>query len=190
MKFTKNNVHFIILALCAIHTWLLPTTYWDWQSIDIHDTHFPASFQWGTTMLSHEVNGYAKASTWHAWQNHYKNDGQPFTTTRSENPTFHAQNYKNDIQLLKKLGVNTHCFSIDWSAIEPEQGVFNEIELQRYADFCDELILNNITPIAILKDPCDPLWFGYLGRFEQEKNIYLFERYCLKIYDTLRHKVD
>src|SRR5436190_13579991 len=191
MKHTKiSSYFFLIAALFTSNFTLLPTTYWDWQSIDIHDTHFPASFQWGTTMLSHEVNGYSKTSTWYAWENHSKSNGLPFTTTRSGNPTHHAQNYKYDIQLMKEMGLTTHCFSIDWSLIEPEQGVFNEEELQRYADFCDELIYNNITPMAILKDPCDPLWFGYLGGFEQEKNIYLFERYCLKVYQALRGKVD
>jgi beta-glucosidase len=181
------NITLLLLFQCTI----LPTTYWKWHNINMYDVQFPASFEWGLTTLAYEVEGYAKTSTWHAWENHTNNyNNNAFTKTRSGNPTAHAQNYKEDIRLMKEMGITTYCFSLDWSKIEPEQGCFDETVLQYYTDLCDELIKNNISITIILKDYCDPLWWGYIGGFEYEKNIYLFERYCLTMYKRLSTKVN
>jgi len=164
-----------ILSILILFTQctLLPTTYWKWQNINTHNIQFPQSFEWGLTTLGYETEGYAKTSTWYAWENHINYNGQPFTKTRSGNATNHADNYKEDIQLMKEMGITTYCFSIDWSRVQPEQGRFDEETLQYYINLCDELIANDIGVTIILKDYCDPLWWGYLGGFEYEKNIYL-----------------
>lgn len=192
MKYSKKNLLFSFIVALTQCT-LLPTTYWKWQDINIHTVQFPQSFEWGSTTLAYEAEGYGKNSTWYTWENHvgnYSNNNEPFTKTRSGNAVAHVENYKEDVRLMKEMGLNTYCFSIDWSRVEPEQGCFDEAVLQHYIDLCDELIKNNIGVTVILKDYCDPLWWGYLGGFEQEKNLYLFERYCLKMHELLGTKVD
>jgi len=190
----KKHIHHLLPIFLAVilipHTTLLPTTYWDWQSINTFNIQFPHNFMWGVTSLAPEVDGYSKTSTWYAWERQLKADGQPFAKTRSGKSIAFSQHYRDDIQLMKNMGLNTHCFSIDWSKVEPEEGYFDEAVLQHYQDVCDELIAHDITPIIIIKDLCDPLWFGYLGGFEHEKNIQFFERYCMKIYETLGTKTD
>ena len=184
-------VYFLFFCtFISVSSTIEATTYWNWHTIATNDTHFPQTFQWGTTTLAHEVEGYSKNSTWYAWEPYIKDDGQPFVMTRSGNAIHHTKNYKNDIQLMKKIGITTYCFSVDWSRIEPEQGLFDHSMLQYYDDFCHELVENNIKPFVILKAHCDPLWFGYLGGFEKEKNIYLFERYCLEVVKKLQLNVD
>ena len=191
MKPIKKILFLCNVFLLIIQCTILPTNYWKWQNINVYNVQFPASFEWGLTTLSYEVEGYAKTSTWYAWENHTNNyNNSAFTKTRSGNATAHAQHYKEDIRLMKEMGITTYCFSIDWSRVEPEQGHFDEAVLQYYADLCDELIKNDISITAILKDYCDPLWWGYLGGFEYEKNIYLFEHYCLKMYKLLGNKVN
>ena len=186
----KKQLIFFSLLLSSQTTLLPTTTYWKWHNLSVTNIHFPQSFEWGVTTLTHEVEGNAKTSTWYAWENNLKNNGQPFTTTRSGNGSAHAENYKADVQLMKEMGINTYCFSIDWSRIEPEQGRFNEAALQQCVDLCDELIANNIAITVVLKDYCDPLWWGYIGGFEHEKNISLFERYCSKMYEALGTRVN
>jgi len=192
MKQIQNILFYCNILILLTQCTLLPTTYWKWQNINLYNIQFPSSFEWGLTSLSYEVEGYSKSSTWYAWENHTSNynNNTPFTKTRSGNACAFVQNYKNDIQLMKEMGITTYCFSIDWSRVEPEQGHFDETVLQYYQDFCDELNKNGIHVTVILKDYCDPLWWGYLGGFEYEKNIYLFERYCLKIYQLLNTRVD
>jgi beta-glucosidase len=187
MKHIKK-ISCIILTLA--HFTLLPTTYWKWQDINISNIQFPASFEWGLTTLSYETEGYAKTSTWYTWENQTNMQGKPFTTSRSENGVAHLNNYKEDVQLMKEMGITTYCFSLDWSRIEPEQGHFDETVLQQYRDLCDELVAHNIAITVILKDYCDPLWWGYIGGFEYEKNIQIFERYCLKMYEVFSNRIN
>ena len=141
MKQTKKTTLLYILVITLIHATLLPkTTYWKWQNINTHAVKFPASFEWGLTTLAYETDGYAKSSTWYAWENHTGNNtSTPFTKTRSGNAAAHTQNYQEDVQLMKEMGITTYCFSLDWSRIEPEQGYFDEAMLQYYGDLCDEL---------------------------------------------------
>ena len=187
----KFNLCAYILAniILLIHVTAFSTTYWNWQSIDIHQIQFPSHFMWGVTNLTPEIDGYAKTSTWYAWEKQLKANGQPFSHTRSGSAAAHTQHYKEDVQLIIDMGLSTYCFSIDWSRIEPEEGYFDDAAIQYYIDLCDELVAHDIMPIAVLKDYCDPLWFGYLGGFEQEQNINFFERYCVKMYKALGSKV-
>src|SRR5579871_2352851 len=160
----KKHIHHLLPIFLAViltpHTTLLPTTYWDWQSINTFNIQFPHNFMWGVTSLAPEVDGYSKTSTWYAWERQLKADGQPFAKTRSGKSIASSQHYGDDIQLMQDMGLNTHCFSIDWSKVEPEEGYFDEEVLQHYQDVCNELIAHDITPIIIIKDLCDPLWFG------------------------------
>src|SRR5438445_2857868 len=191
MKHIKKILSFWSIAILLTQSTLLATTYWKWQNINMYNVQFPTSFEWGLTTLSYEAEGYSKTSTWYAWENHVgNNNNQPFTKTRSGKAAAHSENYKDDVRLMKEMGITTYCFSIDWSRVEPEQGRFDETVLQYYTDLCDELTKNNISITAILKDYCDPLWWGYLGGFEDEKNIHLFERYCLKMYQLLGTRVN
>lgn len=164
------------------------TEYWNWQNIETQKIKFPKSFEWGTTAHAYEIEGNCTNNTWYAWEQHINNDGKPFAYERSGIACDQWNRYKQDIQLMAGMGLNTYCFSVEWSKIEPENGIFNEEALQHYADLCDELNKNDITPIIILKDRRDPLWFGYLGSFEKESNIAIFERYCLKVFETLKNK--
>jgi beta-glucosidase len=56
-------------------------------------------------------------------------------------------NYKEDVQLLKKLGIRTYRFSISWSRILPKgNGTINEKGLEFYSKLVDELLDNCIEP--------------------------------------------
>ena len=59
--------------------------------------------------------------------------------------------YKEDVQLLKNLGVSTYRMSISWSRIFPEgKGQLNPKGLDYYNRVIDELLANNITPYVTL----------------------------------------
>ncbi|XP_062010316.1 beta-glucosidase 24-like [Rosa rugosa] len=61
--------------------------------------------------------------------------------------------YKDDVQLLKNMGVDTYRFSMSWSRILPEgtiDGGINQEGIDFYNNFIDELIANGITPFVTL----------------------------------------
>ena len=86
----------------------------------------------------------------------------------------HWNKYPQDIQLMNKLGVNAYRFSVEWSKIEPSQGIIDYEVIKHYRNLCDSLIKNNITPVITLHHFTNPIWFENLGAFENENNIKYF----------------
>ena len=87
--------------------------------------------------------------------------------------------------MLKKFGLNSYRFSVEWSKIEPQQGCFDTNALNHYQDVCAELIRQGIKPVIGLHHYTDPCWFLDKGGFSDEKNIKFFVRFSSKIIDHL-----
>lgn len=90
-----------------------------------------------------------------------------------------------DIALLKELGVRSYRFSVDWSAVEPEQDKFDPKALEHYRSFCEALIEAGIEPMVTLHHFVHPEWFERLGGFEKEKNIAYFVRFSECVFRVL-----
>lgn len=59
--------------------------------------------------------------------------------------------YKEDVQLLKNLGVNSYRFSIAWTRILPAGiGQVNQAGIDYYNNVIDELLANGIEPTVTL----------------------------------------
>jgi beta-glucosidase len=84
---------------------------------------------------------------------------------------------EEDIKLLKVIGANAYRFGIEWSRIEPEEGIFNIKALDRYRKFIDLLIKNGIEPFITLHHFTNPIWFYKMGGWTNKKSVYYFERY-------------
>ncbi|CAN5129987.1 glycoside hydrolase family 1 protein [soil metagenome] len=93
--------------------------------------------------------------------------------------------YKEDIQLLKDMGVNSYRFSVEWSKIEPEAGVYDEAALNHYEDVCKELVANGIKPVITLYHYAEPNWFAQMDSFEKRENCKYFVNFCAKVYERL-----
>lgn len=73
---------------------------------------------------------------------------------------------------------NTAQISLDWSAIEPEEGVFHKIPLY-----------TTLKPMITLHSFKHPQWFLDKGGFEKEENIEYFVRYCKHVFSQLGDRV-
>lgn len=59
--------------------------------------------------------------------------------------------WREDVALMKEMGLNAYRFSISWSRVLPQgTGPVNETGLQFYRDLCDELLRNGIQPLVTL----------------------------------------
>lgn len=61
--------------------------------------------------------------------------------------------YKQDVKLMKELGVAAYRFSVAWSRVIPLGGKddpVNEKALRFYSDLVDELLTAGITPFATI----------------------------------------
>lgn len=73
--------------------------------------------------------------------------------------------YKDDVKILKELGVNSYRFSIAWTRVINEKNELNQKGLDYYINLCKELLKNNIKPLVTLYHWDMPKWLDDLGGF-------------------------
>jgi beta-glucosidase len=157
---------------------------WDWSKIEpikIEDLKFPEKFIWGVATSAHQVEGNCNCQ----WIDFEKKKN----LEQSANACEHITRYKEDIKLIKNLGVHAYRFSIEWSKIEPKEGQFNQEAINHYHNLIDNLIANNIIPVITLHHFTHPVWFEDKKGFEREENIKYFVRFSQKMFNEYSAKV-
>jgi len=117
------------------------------------ELRFPPGFVWGCATASYQIEGGAKEggrkpSVWDVFSH---TPGKTFNGDTGDvaDDSYHL--YKEDVRLLKNLGVGAYRMSIAWPRIFPEgKGEPNHIGLDYYERVIDELLANNITPYVTL----------------------------------------
>jgi beta-glucosidase len=156
--------------------------HWDWNSINTQAISFPQDFLFGVATSSYQVEG-GNVNVWDRWAQEGK------CSQAAGNACDHWNKYKEDVQLIKNVHANAYRFSVEWSRIEPQEGIFDESALDHYATVCDELLAHGIAPIITIHHYNDPIWFLDLGGFEKEENIQYYVRFAKKLIDRLHDKV-
>jgi beta-glucosidase len=114
---------------------------------------FPDGFRWGTATSSYQVEG-APAEEGRGpsiWDVFGRTPGRIKDGTTGENGVDHFHRYKEDVALMKGLGVRTYRFSIAWSRVFPDGvGKPNPQGLAFYDRLIDELLRAGIEPWATL----------------------------------------
>jgi beta-glucosidase len=114
---------------------------------------FPTGFLWGCATAAYQIEGAANEDGRgpSVWDTFSHTPGKTFhgDTGDVADDSYHL--YKEDVKLLKNLGVKVYRFSISWSRIFPDgTGQPNEKGLAYYQRVVDELLANNIEPYITL----------------------------------------
>ena len=99
--------------------------------------------------------------------------------------------YEEDFDLFQEMGFNAYRFSIDWSRLMSEEGVYNEEGFLFYERFIKALIARGMTPIPTLYHFEMPVFLHerYNG-FASRKVVDIFVELCKKIVDRYCDLVD
>ncbi len=143
------------------------------------DLDFPEGFVFGTATSAHQVEGDNRFNDWWEWEERGR-------VPRSGRACGHWQLYKEDIELMAKLGYRGYRFSVEWSRLYPQEGVFNEEALERYSEIVELLRSKGIEPIVTLHHFTNPAWFNRRGSWLREDNVNYFLDFVSKVADTLR----
>ncbi|NYG44093.1 beta-glucosidase [Bradyrhizobium sp. IAR9] len=114
---------------------------------------FPKDFLWGTATSSYQIEGAVDEdgrgkSIWDIFS-HIPGKIEDGSTGDRANE--HYRRYKEDVALIKALGVKAYRFSIAWPRVFPEGfGQPNAKGLDFYDRLVDELLANGIEPYATL----------------------------------------
>lgn len=101
----------------------------------------------------------------------------------------HYHRWKDDVALIKKMGLKSYRFSISWSRVMPSEGVVNQKGLQFYSDLVDELIKNGIEPLVTIFHWDTPVWVYKKGGWLSKKIIPLFAEYTKAVVEKLSDRV-
>lgn len=101
----------------------------------------------------------------------------------------HFHRVKEDVALMKELGLKSYRFSISWSRIQPRENEINKKGLDFYINLVDELRKANIEPLVTIYHWDLPIWVHQKGGFLSEEIIPLFEKYTKIVVDALSDKV-
>ncbi|MDO4848342.1 MAG: family 1 glycosylhydrolase [Coriobacteriia bacterium] len=135
---------------------------------------FPKEFLIGAATAGQQVEGNNdKCDVWamehieHSTYNDFSGDACD-----------HYHRYEEDLRRAADAGLNAYRFSIEWSRVEPEEGVFDEAEIDHYRRMirtCREL---GLEPMTTLMHFTSPVWLIKKGGWEAESTVADFARYA------------
>src|SRR6266508_3770266 len=114
---------------------------------------FPADFSWGTATASYQVEG-----AWNEdgkgesiWDRFSHSPGRIMNEDTGDVACDQYHRYKEDVVLMKELGLRGYRFSISWPRVFPEgKGRVNQAGLDYYNRLIDQLLANGIRPFPTL----------------------------------------
>lgn len=110
-------------------------------------------FLWGTATASYQIEGAVSENgrTPSIWDVFSHTRGKIERSETGDVACDHYHRYKEDIGLMRKLGVQAYRFSISWSRVIPDgRGGPNAAGLDFYDRLVDETLSAGITPFATL----------------------------------------
>jgi beta-glucosidase len=153
---------------------------------------FPAGFLWGAAASAYQIEGACRedgkgASIWDhftRWQSHILNG------ENGDVACDHYHRYKEDVALLRSLGIPAYGFSVAWTRILPEGlGAVNILGLDFYSRLVDELLEAGIQPKCTLFHWDLPQRLQDLGGWPWRDTADHFADYARIVFDHLGDRV-
>jgi len=114
---------------------------------------FPKDFIWGCAASAYQVEGaWNEAGKGPSiWDTFVHKPGNIVDNQTADVTVDHYHRYKEDIGLMKQLGLDAYRFSTSWSRVMPEgTGAVNKAGLDFYDRLVDELLKQKIEPYICL----------------------------------------
>lgn len=139
---------------------------------------FPSGFLWGASTSAMQVEGGIENND---WAEAIRQGKAPDMGLACD----YYNRYEEDYDIAVSLRHNAHRFSVEWARVEPEEGVFDEQELQHYRDMVAALKKRNLEPFVTVWHFSLPLWFVRSGGFDRSDAPQIFARYAQKVTEAL-----
>lgn len=138
---------------------------------------FPDNFVWGTATAAHQVEGHNENNDWWAFE---QLPGAIWHGDRSGLACDWWRNAEDDFDRMVDLNLNGHRLSIEWSRVEPDEGVWDERAVARYRQMLSGLHNRGIEPMVTLHHFSTPLWLARSGGWTSPQSIDYFRRWAAK----------
>ncbi|WP_159620982.1 glycoside hydrolase family 1 protein [Ruania rhizosphaerae] len=152
---------------------------------------FPEGFTWGAATAAYQVEGAAAIggrgpSIWDTFCRvpgavHGGHDGAVACDQ------YHR--YREDVALLRDLGVESYRFSTSWARVMPDGRTVNRAGLDYYSRLVDELLESGIAPWLTLYHWDLPQALEDSGGWPMRETAYRFAEYAAVMHDALGDRV-
>ena len=135
----------------------------------------PDGFLLGTSSAAHQVEG----GLWNDWIRMERDEPWRIKGGASAAVAIdHYHRYREDLEMLARMGHTSQRFSVEWARVEPEPGRFDLSALRHYAAVtatCREL---GMEPVVTLHHFTLPVWLADRGGLLDPEAPRLFARYA------------
>ncbi len=176
-----------LLAACAERPGFDLTS----PSLDTLGKTLPTGFLFGTATSAHQTEG-GNVNDWTDFEQGTYPDGRPHITNGDQSGLADDSwnRFDEDLALMQALGVTAYRFSIEWSRLEPEEGVWNAQAMARYREWAVKLRAAGIEPSVTLFHFSLPRWVAAKGGLERPEVADDFAAYARRVGTELGDVVD
>jgi len=135
---------------------------------------FPDGFVWGAATAAHQVEGGNWNNDWWAWEH---TAGSPCVAP-SGDACDHYHRYPEDLRMLADLGFTAYRFSLEWSRIEPEQGLWSPAAVDHYRRVCECCLGLGLMPMVTFHHFTSPRWVAHRGGWVEPDTADRFADFC------------
>ncbi|MEP6511239.1 MAG: family 1 glycosylhydrolase, partial [Dokdonella sp.] len=150
---------------------------------------FPRDFLWGSATSAYQIEGspLADGAGSNIWQRFSHTPGMIVEGATGDVACDHYRLYKDDVKLMRDLGLKAYRFSVAWARVLPAgKGRVNARGLDFYERLVDCLLENGIEPLLTLYHWDLPAALDDLGGWLNPDIAHWFSDYA----DTLYRKLD
>jgi len=149
---------------------------------------FPKDFTWGVATSSYQIEGAVNEDgrTPSIWDTFSKTEGKTYQGHTGDVACDHYHRYKEDVEIMKEIGVKAYRFSIAWPRIFPEEGKYNPKGMDFYKRLVDELLKRDIMPVATIYHWDLPQWaYEKNGGWLNRESVKWYVEYASKLFEKL-----
>lgn len=142
---------------------------------------FKRNFIWGAATASYQIEGAYQedGKGLSVWDDFCRVPGAVFQGETGDAACDHYHRFREDIALMKKIGIKAYRFSISWPRVLPNgTGKVNGQGLKFYDELVDELLANGIEPYVTLFHWDYPLELYHRGGWMNPDSPIWFEEYA------------
>jgi beta-glucosidase len=153
---------------------------------------FPEGFLWGTATAAHQIEGNNKNTDWWEWEysKDYETNDREYPLEPSGLACDSYNRYEEDFDLAKEMKNNSIRFSVEWARIEPEEGKFDQNEIEHYKKMIQAARDRGLKTFVTLHHFTNPLWFAKKGGWTNLGAPKLFARYAQKCAHEFGDSID
>ena len=150
---------------------------------------FPKDFLWGAATASAQIEGGwdedgRTPSIWDVAPENKIRNGENCRIACD-----HYHRFREDVAIMKELGLKSYRFSLSWSRIIPEEGKINEKGIAFYNALIDELLAAGIEPLITLYHWDMPVWMDKKGGWKTLEIRERFLEYATAAVDAFSDRV-